>query len=53
VFYDPAARLFKMWYMGGYSHNTCYATSTDGIAWTKPPLDVVTDTVPLWSPVTT
>ena len=24
VFYDPHDRLFKMWYMGGYSQNTCY-----------------------------
>jgi hypothetical protein len=23
VFYDPQDRLFKMWYMGGYSQNTC------------------------------
>jgi hypothetical protein len=44
VFYDPADRLFKMWYMGGYSQNTCYATSTDGIRWSKPSLDVVAGT---------
>ena len=25
VFYDPQDRLFKMWYMGGYSQNTCLA----------------------------
>src|SRR5205807_2089883 len=25
VFYDPQERLFKMWYMGGYSQNTCLA----------------------------
>jgi hypothetical protein len=44
VFYDPDDRLFKMWYMGGYSQNTCYATSTDGTAWTKPSFDVVPGT---------
>jgi hypothetical protein len=41
VFYDPDARIFKMWYMGGYSQNTCYATSGDGITWDKPALDVI------------
>jgi hypothetical protein len=40
VWYDPAERLFKMWYMGGYCAHTCYATSKDGIHWEKPDLDV-------------
>jgi hypothetical protein len=40
VWFDPADRLFKMWYMGGYVRGTCYATSKDGIAWEKPALDV-------------
>ncbi len=44
VFHDPDARLFKMWYMGGYSQNTCYATSPDGLTWEKPSLDVVPGT---------
>jgi hypothetical protein len=44
VFYDPRDRVFKMWYMGGYSHNVCYAVSTDGLAWDKPALDVVAGT---------
>ena len=44
VWYDPEARLFKMWYMGGLLYATCYATSPDGIAWEKPTLDVVPDT---------
>jgi hypothetical protein len=44
VFYDPADRIFKMWYLGGYGDNTCYATSDDGIAWRKPNLDVVPGT---------
>jgi len=39
VWYDPKDKLFKMWYFsrGGA---TCYATSTDGVQWTKPSLDV-------------
>jgi hypothetical protein len=44
VFFDPRDRLFKMWYMGGYSQNTCYAFSHDGITWEKPSLDVVPGT---------
>ena len=44
VFFDPADRLFKMWYMGGYQQYTCLATSTDGIAWTRPSLDIVKGT---------
>jgi len=44
VFYDPADKLYKMWYMGGYTDCTCYATSADGIHWDKPELDVVPGT---------
>ncbi len=40
VWYDPQDKLFKMWYMGGYTQSTCYAVSKDGIAWEKPVLDV-------------
>jgi len=40
VWYDPQDKLFKMWYMGGYTLATCYATSKDGITWEKPTLDV-------------
>jgi len=40
VWYDARDRLFKMWYMAGYAHSTCYATSRDGIHWQKPSLDV-------------
>jgi len=40
VFYDPKDKLFKMWYMGGYIASTCLATSSDGIHWEKPSLDV-------------
>jgi hypothetical protein len=44
VFFDPADRLFKMWYMGGYGATTCLATSEDGISWTRPAFDVVPGT---------
>jgi hypothetical protein len=44
VFYDPNDRLFKVWYMCGYRINVCYATSTDGVTWNKPSLDVVAGT---------
>ena len=44
VVFDPKDRLFKMWYMGGYSQNTCLATSTDGINWHRPTFDVVKGT---------
>ncbi len=40
VFFDPRDRLFKMWYMCGYVRGLCYATSTDGLRWRKPQLDV-------------
>lgn len=40
VVYDPADRVFKLWYMGGYGQATCYAVSNDGIHWDKPVLDV-------------
>jgi hypothetical protein len=44
VFFDPQSLLFKMWYMGGYIENTCYAFSQDGLHWEKPVLDVVKGT---------
>jgi len=40
VWFDPRDRLFKIWYMGGYTRSTCYATSKDGIQWEKPALDM-------------
>ena len=41
VWYDPADKLFKMFYMGGFVYSTCLATSQDGIHWKKPELNVV------------
>ena len=44
VFFDPADRLFKMWYMAGYQQHTALATSSDGIAWTRRPANVIPGT---------
>lgn len=46
VWFDPRDQLFKMWYVGGsdYANATGYATSSDGIHWIKPVLDVVPGT---------
>eukprot|EP00041_Stephanoeca_diplocostata_P033009 m.1077028 g.1077028 ORF g.1077028 m.1077028 type:complete len:280 (+) comp24251_c0_seq3:833-1672(+) len=43
VFWDPADNMYKMWYRCNDGLQ-CYATSVDGIAWTKPMLDVVNGT---------
>jgi len=44
VFFDPAEKVFKMWYMGGYQQHTALAVSRDGLAWERPQLDVVRGT---------
>ena len=44
VFFDPADRLFKMWYMAGYQQHTALATSTDGISWRRRTADVIPGT---------
>lgn len=44
VFFDPADRQFKMWYMAGYQQHTALAVSRDGIEWTRPSLPVVPGT---------
>jgi hypothetical protein len=40
VFYDPRDRLFKLWYVAGWLDGIAYATSHDGLRWTRPKLDV-------------
>lgn len=40
IFYDPQARLFKAWYMAALFGDMAYATSTNGLDWKKPDLDV-------------
>jgi len=44
VFFDPADRLFKMWYMAGYQQHTALATSTDGIKWSRRTTNVIPGT---------
>ncbi len=46
VWYDPADRLFKAFYMApaGLPRSTCLATSRDGIHWDRPDLGVVAGT---------
>lgn len=44
VWYDPADRLFKMWYAARYEKGTAYAVSRDGLHWEKPALDAVPGT---------
>jgi hypothetical protein len=44
VFHDREAGLLRMWYLAGYDDALCYATSTDGIEWHRPALDVVPGT---------
>jgi hypothetical protein len=44
VFFDPADRRFKMWYMGGYQQHCALALSEDGLRWERPSLDVVPGT---------
>jgi hypothetical protein len=43
-FYDPEDKLFKLWYMAGWFDGTALATSSDGIHWRRPELDVVPGT---------
>ena len=44
VWFDPEDQLFKTWYMAGWMKSLAYATSTDGIHWERPALDVVEGT---------
>ncbi len=40
LWWDPAEKIFKLWYEAGWIHTICYATSEDGIHWERPALDV-------------
>jgi len=40
VWWDPSEKIFKMWYEAGWIGTICYATSRDGLTWTRPSLDV-------------
>ena len=35
VFFDPADRVYKMWYMAGYQQDTALAISSDGVTWQR------------------
>lgn len=39
VWYDMEEKLFKMWYTPAIGESLAYATSTDGINWTRPALN--------------
>lgn len=44
IWWDPAERIYKMWYEAGWLEASAYATSRDGIHWDRPSLDVVPGT---------
>jgi hypothetical protein len=44
VWFDAQEKLYKMWYSAGFNQAVGYATSTNGVTWTKPNLDVVPGT---------
>ena len=44
VWFDPQANQFKMWYHAGWFEGTALATSSDGLNWQRPELDVVPGT---------
>ena len=48
IWFDDRDGLYKMWYMAGWFHTTALATSTDGIHWKRPVLDVVPGTNLVW-----
>ena len=49
-FYDPEDKLFKLWYMAACFDGAALATSSDGIHWERPDLDVVPGTNLVLSP---
>lgn len=44
VWWDPKDNIFKMWYEAGWIGTMAYATSSDGINWVRPNLDIVPGT---------
>ena len=40
LWYDAKDDLYKLWYHAGWFSGTGYATSTDGIHWNRPVLDI-------------
>ena len=41
LWWDPDEQIFKLWYEARWLGTICYATSTNGIDWDRPNLDVV------------
>ena len=48
LWYDPADRLYKLWYLSGWMSTTALATSGDGLEWERPELDVEPGTNLVW-----
>ena len=46
VWWEPREQLFKMWYEAGWLNRLAYATSTDGVNWTRPDLGDGTNAIP-------
>ncbi|MEP7352902.1 MAG: Ig-like domain-containing protein [Acidobacteriota bacterium] len=44
VWFDPADKLYKMWYLGGNAASLSYVYSTDGVNWIRPNLSLVPGT---------
>lgn len=44
IWWDPKARIFKMWYEAGWLQYMAYAESKDGIHWDRPKLDLMPGT---------
>jgi len=44
AWYDPSDGTFKLWYHAGWFDGTALATSSDGLHWERPALDVVPGT---------
>ncbi len=40
IWWDPEDRLFKLWYEAGWINTICYATSSNGVDWVRPVLNV-------------
>lgn len=40
IWWDDSEKIFKLWYEGGWLNSVCYATSKDGINWSRPSLSL-------------
>ena len=53
IWWDPAERLFRIWYEAGWIHTISYATSRDGLRWDRPDLDIQPGTNRILDPAIT